>query len=815
MENVSNEGNGNVGIKRSLSCSEDEDGFLGFDIAEQNDSQHMIQNIKKICTDESSDAESSILKKHLPNRSTDILDPAYKLPFRYGWKRELVLRAEPSMSKEKGEVYYITPSGKKLRTRHEIQTHLHDDLTINNFTLVKEAIGASPDDEIIRPAKYYNYARRSNVDPVIGEANQQPLLGKRIPKPKMRFGSSPPPPSINNNNNSNISNNSNNSSLSPYQLTNKSLSRDNSQDATKMGSFKKQGSSVKSKTKTGDARCTINCLAALGKIPQLQCKICLCLYHHECANKTANIDGTTFTCENCNFKFSKSAQNTPKKHHQPPQPYNSDKPPHNFENQPQTLVTYNGKKFIMFESDESSNDAKKIINRAVQKTADTNAKQSNNFVQEAATVQISPFNFSSNFLRNVSIGFDVLLHTFQYLKVQELQRASRVCRMWNMIGNSSILWKTVRMKNSHVNDWDGFVKTLKRNGTMHLDLRKVLMGNQEESWREFSDKIGEIDQLQGIDLCRCTSNVVENLFKSNPALKIINAVSLKDEKINLESLKLRDSSLEELRLRTVHSNNLTLQNFDILPLINVRHLSLTTIENLPSIFNENNFLRSMTALESLELGFCEQLNDQQIAEDLTYLKCLQRFRIEKGSNNFSINKILVSIAKSLPNLCQLELINCDVKNSFVESISQCQQLKRLLLIPTYVSQSAATNYMIMQGVMELQNLLSLHWVVTNELLRVTELYLDQSDSREKGKKSPDKHSGTSPTKVRDCIPVLKPVPGKQEDEEVESAANKQQQVEIVALKIVESILSKKLDNTKVKLLKIPHSNTWKQVLIES
>ncbi|XP_070490229.1 uncharacterized protein [Chironomus tepperi] len=701
MENVSNEGNGNVGIKRSLSCSEDEDGFLGFDIAEQNDSQHMIQNIKKICTDESSDAESSILKKHLPNRSTDILDPAYKLPFRYGWKRELVLRAEPSMSKEKGEVYYITPSGKKLRTRHEIQTHLHDDLTINNFTLVKEAIGASPDDEIIRPAKYYNYARRSNVDPVIGEANQQPLLGKRIPKPKMRFGSSPPPPSINNNNNSNISNNSNNSSLSPYQLTNKSLSRDNSQDATKMGSFKKQGSSVKSKTKS------------------------------------------------------------------------------------------------------------------VQKTADTNAKQSNNFVQEAATVQISPFNFSSNFLRNVSIGFDVLLHTFQYLKVQELQRASRVCRMWNMIGNSSILWKTVRMKNSHVNDWDGFVKTLKRNGTMHLDLRKVLMGNQEESWREFSDKIGEIDQLQGIDLCRCTSNVVENLFKSNPALKIINAVSLKDEKINLESLKLRDSSLEELRLRTVHSNNLTLQNFDILPLINVRHLSLTTIENLPSIFNENNFLRSMTALESLELGFCEQLNDQQIAEDLTYLKCLQRFRIEKGSNNFSINKILVSIAKSLPNLCQLELINCDVKNSFVESISQCQQLKRLLLIPTYVSQSAATNYMIMQGVMELQNLLSLHWVVTNELLRVTELYLDQSDSREKGKKSPDKHSGTSPTKVRDCIPVLKPVPGKQEDEEVESAANKQQQVEIVALKIVESILSKKLDNTKVKLLKIPHSNTWKQVLIES
>lgn len=103
-----------------------------------------------------------------------------------------VLRAEPTLSKEKGEVYYITPSGKKLRTRHEIMNNLHDDLTIFNFTLVKEAIGAAADDEIIRPAKFYNYSRRSNVDPVIAEATP-PLLGKRVPKPKMPKGASPPP----------------------------------------------------------------------------------------------------------------------------------------------------------------------------------------------------------------------------------------------------------------------------------------------------------------------------------------------------------------------------------------------------------------------------------------------------------------------------------------------------------------------------------------------------------------------------------------------------------------------------------------------
>lgn len=48
----------------------------------------------------------------------------------------------------------------------------------------------------------------------------------------------------------------------------------------------------------GDARCTIHCLPALGKIPQLQCKVCLCLYHHECAKKShADTESGTFTCE--------------------------------------------------------------------------------------------------------------------------------------------------------------------------------------------------------------------------------------------------------------------------------------------------------------------------------------------------------------------------------------------------------------------------------------------------------------------------------------------------------------------------------------
>lgn len=368
------------------------------------------------------------------------------------------------------------------------------------------------------------------------------------------------------------------------------------------------------------------------------------------------------------------------------------------------------------------------------------------------------------------------------------------------------------MKNSHVNDWEGFVRTLKRNETVHLDLRKVLMGNQEEAWKEFSDMIGRVEQLQGIDLCRCQSNVVESLFTSNPNLRIINAVSLKDEKINLEGLK---NPLDELRIRSVNMDGLQLLNFDFAPLLNLRHLSLTTVENLHTLLNDNAQLRELTSLKSLELGQCDQLKDDQFAENLGYLEGLQRLRIEKGLQNFNINKVLDVIARKLTNVTQLELINCDVKNNFVDAIRECRNVKRLLLIPTYVSQSAATNFMIMEGVMHLSTLETLHWVVTNELLRVTELYLDQSDNRpEKGKKSPEKQTGSgasSPVKARDCIPVLKPVPGKEETEEEAGSANKQQ-VEIVALKTVESILQKKLSTTKVKLLKVSHQHTWRQVI---
>lgn len=65
-------------------------------LAEQNDSQHMIQNIKKICTDSSSDETTPRRNQQsVIYRTTDVSDPQFKIPFKYGWKRELVSFLRP------------------------------------------------------------------------------------------------------------------------------------------------------------------------------------------------------------------------------------------------------------------------------------------------------------------------------------------------------------------------------------------------------------------------------------------------------------------------------------------------------------------------------------------------------------------------------------------------------------------------------------------------------------------------------------------------------------------------------------------------
>lgn len=51
----------------------------------------------------------------------DMSNPAFKEPFKYGWKRELVFRASNDSSlKRMADIYYYTPKGKKVRSFREV-----------------------------------------------------------------------------------------------------------------------------------------------------------------------------------------------------------------------------------------------------------------------------------------------------------------------------------------------------------------------------------------------------------------------------------------------------------------------------------------------------------------------------------------------------------------------------------------------------------------------------------------------------------------------------------------------------------------------
>lgn len=87
----------------------------------------------------------------------DISDEKFKKPIQFGWKGKVVYSGNGS---ENAEVYYITPSGKKLRSKEEIRLYLEDGLDVNMFTFTKRPVGV--DQEIVRIASQKGYMKPVN-----------------------------------------------------------------------------------------------------------------------------------------------------------------------------------------------------------------------------------------------------------------------------------------------------------------------------------------------------------------------------------------------------------------------------------------------------------------------------------------------------------------------------------------------------------------------------------------------------------------------------------------------------------------------------
>lgn len=159
-------------------------------------------------------------------------------------------------------------------------------------------------------------------------------------------------------------------------------------------------------------------------------------------------------------------------------------------------------------------------------------------------------------------------------------------------------------------------------------------------------------------------------------------------------------------------------------------------------------------------------------------------------------------------------------------------------------QSATTNHMVLNGVNHLCNSLThFVWGVTHELLRVTELFVDQCEGQKDNKAPPSKAGKKS--SGSDSIPILKPIQIKDDcqteklnDQENEIESNRNgdtktvedsedrdesddakasaaaPQVEILPLPKLQKLLTSSLPKTRVKILKIPFHATWRQTISE-
>ncbi|XP_011183229.1 uncharacterized protein Fbxo41_0 isoform X3 [Zeugodacus cucurbitae] len=687
------------------------EGHSGHIVADNEETESHITKTTNLETVSATPSSIGISKKPMSAQND-----FYKKPFDYGWKRELVWRANIESSKDKADVYFISPGGKKLRTRSDILPLLEGDLTIDHFSFAREPLGVGPEFETVRSAK--PSSRVSAAAATIAAA-PTPNIGKRISKPKGPKGASPPP-----------------QGWTPTR-------------ALKVNNALLSG--------TGSSRYITN--STPGTPPS--------------SRHASSSSGTS-------HKSSK----------------------------------------IRKHANDIENDLKQI-NESIRNNRKTSTVSLDPPVQ---TLGISPTQtsldqsnkaFATNFFANVSFAYDALLCILKYLKIHERPRAASVCKLWNLAAKDTSLWQTVRMKNSRVSSWAGFAAALRRGETKHLDLRKMLVSSTrgEEMWQEFSEHIGTVFSLEIIDLCRCSARIIESLFQSNKNLRILNAVAINDDSINLEHIGML-TRLEELRLRTCEPGVISgnLQSLQSLKKLN--QLSLTAVRELGSKGVE--VLGELVNLRSLELGECGDFDSTFAKVVLPKLKNLRRLRLENGQETSCCTLEILDAVAQLKELSQLELVNFDIKAGFDEKLQLCTNLRKLLIIPTYISQSATTNHIVLNAVQQVASTLKVFtWGVTVELLRVTALYVDQCEESTKK----EKHH------FDECIPVLKPVPGAltadDEDDDEEREKPKEEpvpsdvpQIEILPLDKVEFILAENLPKTKFTIVKVPYHATCKQQLVE-
>ena len=417
------------------------------------------------------------------------------------------------------------------------------------------------------------------------------------------------------------------------------------------------------------------------------------------------------------------------------------------------------------------------------------------------------------FTNTLSGGYFAMLNVFQYLTPQERTKSRRVCKLWNQIVQHPSLWESVTLRNCRIYDWKSFAEYITMTHTKHLDVRKILHIQPQETqqngglsiverqaltWNKFANAAPLMRDLERLEMPRIRAldlqKIISGLTQSpHSKLSSISATSIlttvpsasasENNSLDFESFAhLR--SLEELKLKAA-SGPLHLTNLDsalVLMSSNIStRLKKLSLLSVGSGISHKQFevISQFHNLESLELGDCTKGGQTIPLNKLITLKKLVHLRIERGEIGREVGTL-----EMLSNLDRLELIDTELKQGFSDGFIRLRKLKQLLLIPSYKDEVATVNSEIVDSVLSMAELNLFILGLTNEWLESMNSLLQTTSS------------GKDAKSARDSFPIL-----------VNGVC------EMFSLKKLYKTLTDALPSAQVKILKMPQSATIKQSIL--
>ncbi|XP_050538345.1 uncharacterized protein LOC126903861 isoform X2 [Daktulosphaira vitifoliae] len=829
--------------------------------------------------------------------NVDISDPIYRLPFEFGWKRELVYRTigetAANKSNRSGDVYYYSPSNKKLRSLREIQEHLdtidNSSLTIESFTFLKQPLGLNDrSKEIIRDAN----TKFSKEDSFVSVS----MKSKKTKTPLRQSHDHEFSDDENNKSSSKMKilfknvKGSRAKTKKEKETVNTSLSTPEYIDEDwqaiqssvtssplkindtepKNSIINKRRLSVSDGEVIMQAPCGLRCPNS-DEPATLMCAQCLVYYHPACVHLNPNLKIVGYVCINCrssvNQKYKRSqpshtiivGASEPEKLRIEPirirQVQQTTNSPNFFIDRTPKFEESSHESIDINSTENNSKTNTVICQGASYKTAMVDDSFQQQYVYEmkqtrgpslmTCVVQEPKFldeNSEINgtltepshpmaSMQSFNYMVNAMRHVFKHLKTHELLSASRVCTAWNIIAMNRLLWQNVRLKNSMVYDWEKFVNTIDNLGTISLDTRRMLIPTKtddfESFWLKFSASIKKAKKLRVIELYRCPTHVVEDAIYALPQLAVLNSTSIKNPHLIKEaknsvefmalSLKYlgQMTNLTEIRLKGLSGIKLTTIS-SMENLVNLKTLSLTSIKQFPKDICKS--LDSVsTSLEFLEIGDCDCM-PHDFATSLRKFINLRSLRLENCCGRWdTYAQSVFSAIRSLEKLNILELINIEFSNCVEDELEKCDGIRGLLIIPAYVSQSATTNCHLIDCLKKLSGTLThLVWGLTHELLRVTDLFITQYQQNQHTIGYNLELSHTKETSNN--IPILRTRKMRQKPGELilekDKEKDKQDNVDILSVPALETLLENMMIGAKTKVIKVPFSATTRVYLAE-